>query len=329
VFIKSEEIVQNIKLPQASVIAVLGVENASYELSKKYKVSDKINEDTRFAIIGEDNEAGVNAYKLSKRSIPFCLVGARPECLLLNDVLWNGVEPFVATMNEPEFMVVSNKSRKADLEFCVRLIFAVAEKITMDVIEKGYSDTVFPVGLRKVEYVDDNLGELIEKVRGRVDGLKQAESALTLLKAKEKNKFERSDMVVLLAKYLSKVYNYFIRYQPQNIFPPDNNGREEALMEFFAVKTPKLRGMPSEFAVRKRYYMIEQNVKMLRSLWEEVCVIIDDLFCQHRMFTENNGFCIEQISEDAKFACFIAPDLLDGETLLSFIKDSGVADNFI
>ena len=171
--------------------------------------------------------------------------------------------------------------------------------------------------------------ELALSVAGRIDGLKQTESALTLLRAKEKNEFNRKDTIVLLAKYLSKVYNYFVKYQPTSLFAPNNNMREEALTEFFGVKSPKAREVVTEFEVRKFYYMLSHNAEVLQSLWDNVVKIVDKLFLEHKMFTENNGFCIEEISEDAKFAMFISPDLFDGQTLLSFIKDCGVADIFI
>ena len=150
-----------------------------------------------------------------------------------------------------------------------------------------------------------------------------------MVEIKEKNEFNRKDSVVLLAKYLAKVYNYFIKFQPRSIFPPDNNAREEALIEFFGVSSPCVRELKSEYEIRKTYYMLEQNTSVLASLWENVSRILDEIFAKHRLLVKDNGFCLEQICEDAKFASFMSPDLLLGDTLLSFIKDCGIAENFI
>ncbi|MBO5224572.1 MAG: hypothetical protein J6C23_08690 [Clostridia bacterium] len=330
-YVFREELEKNIGFPTGSAIAVIGADKERFYDLKKYKICDKIDVDTRFAFVCGDKDTGLNAYRLTNKKIPFCIVDARPENVFVNDVLWNADVPFVSKIARPDFMVKLNEDKKADIGFCARLIFAVAEKITVEILSCGYSDTVFPPKFVLSDFLQDGEGvlELADKVMGRVDGLKQFESALTLLKVKEKSDFNRNDTVVLLAKYLAKVYNYFIKYQPSSVFPPDNNGREEALTEFFGVQRPNVRKTLTEFEVRKRYYMIAQNSKILTSLWNDVCDILDALFLKHRMFTENNGFCIEQISDDAKFALFMAPDILDGETLLSFIKDCGVADNFI
>jgi len=333
VYVRRENLQESIKFPQGSAIAVLGENLENFEeLESKFRLVNHTAEDTRFAIIGEDKDTSLNAYKLGLKKIPFCISGSRPENMFLSDVLWNGAVPFIPSVTLPEFMIVTNNSKKADLEFCARLVFAVAEKITIEVLSKGHSETVFPLWFSKPNFLTEHESEACElalSVAGRIDGLKQTESALTLLRAKEKNEFNRKDTIVLLAKYLSKVYNYFVKYQPTSLFAPNNNMREEALTEFFGVKSPKAREVVTEFEVRKFYYMLSHNAEVLQSLWDNVVKIVDKLFLEHKMFTENNGFCIEEISEDAKFAMFISPDLFDGQTLLSFIKDCGVADIFI
>ena len=75
--------------------------------------------------------------------------------------------------------------------------------------------------------------------------------------------------------------------------------------------------------------MIEQHKEFLVYLWDKVCLLIDECFVVHRNYTNDNGFCLEEISEDIKFSAFLSPDVLHGDTLLSFIKDCGVADAFI
>jgi hypothetical protein len=332
-YVRREKLQENIRFPQGSAVAILGenVENFD-ELESKFRLVCQTAEDTRFAIVGENNDASLNAYKLGLKQIPFCISGSRPENVFLNDVLWNGTVPFIPATNFPEFIVLTNKSKKADLEFCARLVFAIAEKITMEILSKGYSETVFPLWFSQSDFLRDHeqeACELAHGVAGRIDGLKQAESALVLLRAKEKNEFNRSDAIVLLAKYLAKVYNYFIKYQPTTLFAPNNNMREDVLTEFFGVKTPNVRRIATEFEVRKFYYMMSHNTEILQSLWDNVDKIMDRLFLEHKMLTENNGFCLEEISDDAKFATFVSPDLLDGQTLLALIKDCGVADIFI
>ncbi len=333
VYVRRENLHENIKYPQGSAIAVLGEDKELFdELEKNYRLKGETEEGVRFAIVGEDKDMGLNAYKLTLQKIPFCVLGSRPENIFLNDILWNGAVPFVSSIAEPEFMVITQRNQKSDIEFWARLVFAVAEKITVDILSKGYSETVFPLWLSSVESWEDHEREvfgLAKSVAGRIDGLKQTESALSLLRIKEKNEFRRGDTIVLLAKYLAKVYNYFVKYQPTSLFVPDNNMREDALTEFFGVKNPKVRNFASEFEIRKLYYMLTCNAEILLSLWSNVSEIVDGLFSKHRMFTENNGFCLEEVSEDAKFAMFMSPDLLDGQTLLSFIKDCGVADSFI
>ncbi len=332
-YVSRETLGQKIGFPQGSRIAVLGEDKSEFDdLLKQYKISDKTDVDTRFVILGEDKDVGLNAYRTVLKNLPYCVVGHRPENVFVNNVLWNGAIPFVADIGTPDFLVNLGKSKREDIEFIVRLIFAVAEKITVDVLNDGISDTVFPVWLENENVLSESTKEtycLAKSMSKRVDGLKQAESALILLKVKEKKNFKRNDTVVLLAKYLAKVYNYFIKYQPTSIFPPDNNFREETLTEFFGVSYPKVRALRSEYEIRKRYYMLSQNCVFLQSLWDNVCKLIDKLLFRHRTYTENNGFCLEEICEDAKFATFTAPDLLEGETLLSFIKDCGVADRFI
>lgn len=330
-YVKREDLAQNVNFAQGSALCVLGVDKDGFDdFKRQYKLSERVDESTRFALVGQDKDTALNAYRLTQKQIPFCLLGARPENLFVNDVLWNGTTPFLARVDMPKFMVATQTNEKQDLEFCARLVFALAEKITIDVLQKGYSETVFPLDFSPDYCLDEQkIYELAKTVWGRVDGLKQAESALTLLKAKEKSKFERNDNIVLLAKYLSNVYKYFVIYQPQSLFPPDNNGREDALSEFFLVENPRVRRILSEYEIRKRYYMLNQNAKLLTTLWENASGIMEKLLAKHKMLVKNNGFCMEEISEDAKFATFIAPDLLDGDTLLSFIKDCGVADNFI
>ena len=331
-YVERENLLENVSYPKGSGIAVLGQNKEQFDdLEKTFALCDKTDEGTRFALVGEC-EPCLNAYKLSCAKLPFCLMGSRPESAHLNNVLWTGTKPFVAPTLKPNFLVITKRDRREDLEFCARLIFAVAEKMTMEFIREGESKTTFPLWLSSVDFLDERKEEALAlalSVSDRVDGLKQAESALTLLKLKEKNEFNRKDAVVLLAKYLAKVYNYFIKYQPRSIFPPDNNAREEALTEFFGVSVPCVRGIKSEYEIRKTYYMISLNASVLASLWENVSRILDEILGKHRTFAKDNGFCLEQICEDAKFAVFMSPDLLLGDTLLSFIKDCGVAEKFI
>lgn len=332
-YVLREDLTKNIKLPTGSSVAVIGGECSAFsDVAQQYKVKNKTDDGTRFAIVCDGKDAELNAYKISCKGIPYCFVSARPENLFLTNVLWKGAQPFVADTEFPDFLISESSSKKADLELSARLVFAVAEKITVEILKNGYSETAFPLWLTSPDFIAEHreeVYELAKSVSQDVDGLKQAESALLLLRTKEKNNFIRKDAVVLLAKYLSKVYNYFIKYQPSSLFPPDNNAREDALAEFFGVESPTVRSTKSEFEIRKLYYMLAHNSKILGSLWDDVCGIMDRLFDGHRMYTENNGFCLEELSEDAKFAVFMAPDLLDGDSLLSFIKDSGIADSFI
>jgi hypothetical protein len=332
-YVNYEEIQSNIAFPKGSAIAVLGEERDKIEDKIcGYKTTESIDESTRFVCIGQGKDCALNAYGSTERKLPFALFGSRPEKVFLDDVLWIESQPFSAKISEPRFIARGEKNDKEDLEFCVRLAFALGEKITQEVLFYGEAKTCFPSAFQSVDFITSNLEEVYSlafSLNGQVDGLKQTESALTLLKTKEKNVFNRYDSVVLLAKNLAKVYNYFISYKPTSLFAPDNNGRAEMIEEFLGVKNPRLRGIASEFEIRRRYYMLEHNQEFLSYLWERIYALIRECFRRHRIRTENNGFCLEEISEDAKFSAFLAPDVLNGDTLLSFIKDCGIADLFI
>lgn len=326
------DIKEHIPFPKGSVITVLGKGEFDYDFLKNdYKIIREIQDDTRFVIVEQNGDFTLNMHLSSSLSKPYCVVGFRPENALILDVLWHKTNPFITRLSKPLFMVKTGKKKVEDIMFCTRLIFAHAEKITQEILS-GKEDDISVIdnfSLPLLDTSNEEIYALVQSVKGRVDGLKQAESALLLLKIKEKRIFSCSDCLVLLAKYLAKVYNCFISDIPFSLFAPDNGQRIEILQEFFGIEKPSVRSVLSEYEIRKRYYLIEQNKEKLVCLWEKVSAFIQECFILIRPLTTDNGFCLEEHSEDIKFAMFLSPDILSGDTLLSFIKDCGIGDSFI
>lgn len=331
-YIELVDIKEHIPFPKASVITVLGKGEFDFDfLKNEYKIIRQIQDDTRFVIVEQNGDFTLNLFSVTNLSVPYCVVGARPENALILDVLWHKTNPFIARIKNPLFMVKIGKERAEDVNFCVRLIFALAEKLTQEILSGKESNTS-DIDNFSFSLLDTNIDKILthlQSVKGRVDGLKQAENALLLLKIKEKRIFNSSDCLVLLAKYLAKVYNCFISDIPLSLFAPDNGQRIEILQEFFGIEKPSVRSVLSEYEIRKKYYLIQQNKEILERLWGKVCLVIEEGFNLIRPLTTDNGFCLEEHSEDIKFATFLSPDILSGETLLSFIKDCGIGDSFI
>ena len=331
-YVELADIKEHIPFPKASVITVLGKgEFDFYFLKNEYKIIRQIQDDTRFVIVEQNGDFTLNLFSVTNLSIPYCVVGARPENALILDVLWHKTNPFIARTKKPLFMVKTNGERAEDIMFCVRLIFALAEKLTQEIL-CGKEIDISDIDNFSLSLLDTNIDKILtyaQSVKGRVDGLKQAENTLLLLKIKEKKIFSCSDCLVLLAKYLAKVYNCFISDIPLSLFAPDNGQRIEILQEFFGIEKPNVRRVLSEYEIRKKYYLIQQNKEILGCLWQKVYSVIEECFNLIRPLTTDNGFCLETHSEDIKFAMFLSPDILSGETLLSFIKDCGIGDSFI
>ena len=333
-FIKREEIIESIGMPKGAKISVFyDDEELLAHLGEKYRTSEKWCEDTLFALIYSDENAIFNIYNATQKKINYILFG--PNCLsvFLNKVLWRGATPFCPTIALPTAICLQSNEENfysAMVSLCVRRL-----ENTMKLIIKGEQidpkqtfNFFYNAQVADEQALLMNLFENGINSEDDVDGLVQAQTALTLLLKKEEKTLKRNESMVLLANYVIKVYNIFVEILPKVVIPTDYGNREDVLADFFNAPFYYV-GIPSEYEIRKNYYLLEKNKEKLTVLCNDALCAVRYLKDRYDSFREDKGFFYGYDVEDCKLSVFISPSLLSGNTLLQTIVQSGVSDEFL
>ena len=316
-----------VELARGSKVSVFGCEPwVTERLQREYRVCDCWQEDTRFAIIG-GGEWLSHAHTASAMGIPYSLVGINAIATVAEKLLFSHTCPFISQISVPKSVFRSVDEKRFYVQI-IALAFSVAEEKIKSVL-KGEKQGADELAVLKAEPQQDAfLFESFARKERRCDGLTQALAALLLLLKKEEKEINADDCIVLLASSLIKVYNIFVSRLPRALFPPDENARKEAVEEFFGTKCSSRRIL-TEYEVRRKYFLLERNQTEILEILSECNQIIQ---CARRAYEgqrEDFGFCYGCDRADEKFAVFMAPSVMPSDTLLDFICDCGVADEFI
>ena len=333
-FIKKEEIVERIGMPKGAKVSVFcNDDELLKQLGKKYRTSDVWCEDTLFALIYSNENAIFNIYNATQRKINYILFG--PSCLavFLNKVLWRGAKPFCPSLALPHAVCLQSSQEdffSALSYFCVRRLERAIKRTLRgeDVSEEETFNVFHNARIEDEQAIIRSVIVEGEQNEDDVDGLVQSLSALTLLSRKEEKNLKRDESVVLLARYLIKVYNIFVDLLPQSVIPTDYGKREELLADFFAFSF-SYGEIPSEYEIRQRYFLLEKYREKLKLLCKSALSAIELIKDKYESFRSDKGFCYGCDIEDCKLSIFISPSILAGNTLLQTLVQSGVGDEFL
>ena len=333
-FINKEELVESIPMPKGARVSVFcNDKELLSKIGKKYRTSEDWCEDTLFALIYSDENAILNMYNATQRKINYILFGPSCTFSVLNKVLWRGTKPFCPTLAKPNAICLQSSEEDffSALAFlCVRRLESAIRRVLngekideQELFSSFYKATVFD----EQEIISSIIKEC-ENCADEVDGLVQSLNALILLCRKEEKNLKREESVVLLARFLIKVYNVFVDLLPQTVIPTDYGKREEILADFFST-TLSYEEIPCEYEIRKNYFLLEKYREKLKLLCKNALCAIEFIIDKYESFRSDKGFCYGCDSEDYKLSIFASPSILVGNTLLQTIVRSGVGDEFL
>lgn len=326
---ESENLSQLINLPRGARVSVFGCDSSMQErLQTWYRTSDRWEEDSMFALIGNHDEWLSRAIEATEKQVEYGLILPSAITFFAERLVFCGAQPLIGNAREPKFIIeLGDKG-----EFCVgliRLAFSLCENALREELS-GIDADITP--LERLLAKPDDWSRIVEFVvktqTNGADGLTKSLGALILLLSKEEKRIKRDECVVLLASKLIKVYNIFVEYLPRVVFAPDNGARCDAIKEFLGCE-PTIRKIKSEYEIQKRYYLLSKRKNKLLEIIVLTQRIIDFARDEYERTREDFGFCYGPDSEDIKFAIFLASDVINGETMLDFIKDCGIADAHI
>lgn len=333
-FIKREEIVDSITMPKGAKVTIFcNDEELKNQVSKKFRVSDGWCEDTSFALIYSDENAIFNIYNATQKKIKYILFGNDCLSVLLNKVLWRGSKPFCPTISLPVAICLQTLNENfynALICLCVRKLESqIRRTLNGEAVNVEDAFRFFYSAQEKDEQaIIMNLINDGINCEDDIDGLVQSQTALTLLCKREEKNLKRAESLVLLARYVIKVYNIFVDILPRSIIPTDYATRDEVLSDFFSTSF-SYENIPSEYEIRKSYYLLEKNQEKLSSLCSTALSAVEYLKDKYDSFRADKGYFYGCDVDDYKLSVFISPSLLAGNTLLQTLVQSGVGDDFL
>ena len=287
-------------------------------------------EDTAFALIYDLSDGVCFAYASSEKKVGYGVVGDSVIAFFLQNLAYHGVVPFFAQLKIPKLVCsrgVKNGSFYAGL---IRLTVRESERLSRLALLGENPDFSLLDGIRESKTEQEILRlvfERFETIMDETDGLLQAESALQLECKKRGKDIKRDEHAVLLAHMLIKVYNIFVEILPTPLFPPDVFLRSEMVIALLG--GVPLRGMQSDLVSRKRLFLLKKNSARLVSIWQRAQEDVGRYKEKYENTLPSLGFCLGERGVEYKRAIFLAPDLMDGDTLLTDIRNNGHADAFV
>jgi hypothetical protein len=140
----------------------------------------------------------------------------------------------------------------------------------------------------------------------------------------------------LLSRIVSKVYKHILESGADFLcLPPDNNARAKSIAEFLGIAESAafglLRPCPNPGTQKIREYKFSEYRRELLPLITEFDFRLERAWRIFKRLYRDDGYSLLGYLEpsDVSLAVSLAPDLRGKYTLLSYMKDTGLLDEFI